>query len=147
MNMSKPNVFLTGATGGMGMESLKVMVNDLSLYNLRILVRDSEKKRKILAPYKNIEGLEICRGDFNDKAGLKTYLKDVSLILHVVAFVSPQADYYPKKAMQLNYRGTRNMIETLYELGQENTTKFVYIGTVAETGDRMPPIHWGRVGP
>jgi len=145
--MSKPNVFLTGATGGMGMESLKVMVNDLSLYNLRILVRDSEKKRKILAPYKNIEGLEICRGDFNDKAGLKTYLKDVSLILHVVAFVSPQADYYPKKAMQLNYRGTRNMIETLYELGQENTTKFVYIGTVAETGDRMPPIHWGRVGP
>ncbi len=25
-------------------------------------------------------------------------------------------------------------------------TKFVYIGTVAETGDRMPPIHWGRVG-
>jgi NAD-dependent epimerase/dehydratase len=147
MNMSKPNVFLTGATGGMGMESLKVMVNDLSLYNLRILVRDSEKKRKILAPYENIEGLEICRGDFNDKAGLKTYLKDVSLILHVVAFVSPQADYYPKKAMQLNYRGTRNMIETLYELGQENTTKFVYIGTVAETGDRMPPIHWGRVGP
>lgn len=145
--MSKPNVFLTGATGGMGMESLKVMVNDLSLYNLRILVRDSEKKRKILAPYENIEGLEICREDFNDKAGLKTYLKDVSLILHVVAFVSPQADYYPKKAMQLNYRGTRNMIETLYELGQENTTKFVYIGTVAETGDRMPPIHWGRVGP
>lgn len=145
--MSKSNVFLTGATGGMGMESLKVMVNDLSLYNLRILVRDSEKKRKILAPYENIEGLEICRGDFNDKAGLKTYLKDVSLILHVVAFVSPQADYYPKKAMQLNYRGTRNMIETLYELGQENTTKFVYIGTVAETGDRMPPIHWGRVGP
>ena len=145
--MSKPNVFLTGATGGMGMESLKVMVNDLSLYNLRILVRDSEKKRKILAPYENIEGLEICRGDFNDKAGLKTYLKDVSLILHVVAFVSPQADYYPKKAMQLNYRGTRNMIETLYELGQENTTKFVYIGTVAETGVRMPPIHWGRVGP
>ena len=145
--MSKPNVFLTGATGGMGMESLKVMVNDLSLYNLRILVRDSEKKRKILAPYENIEGLEICRGDFNDKAGLKTYLKDVSLILHVVAFVSPQADYYPKKAMQLNYRGTRNMIETLYELGQEDTTKFVYIGTVAETGDRMPPIHWGRVGP
>lgn len=145
--MSKPNVFLTGATGGMGMESLKVMVNDLSLYNLRILVRDSEKKRKILAPYENIEGLEICRGDFNDKAGLKTYLKDVSLILHVVAFVSPHADYYPKKAMQLNYRGTRNMIETLYELGQENTTKFVYIGTVAETGDRMPPIHWGRVGP
>ena len=29
---------------------------------------------------------------------------------------------------------------------QEETTRFVSIGTVAETGDRMPPIHWGRVG-
>ena len=38
------------------------------------------------------------------------------------------------------------MIEALYEFKQDQVTKFVYIGTVAETGDRMPPIHWGRVG-
>lgn len=24
--------------------------------------------------------------------------------------------------------------------------ELVYIGTVAETGSRLPPIHWGRVG-
>jgi len=144
--MSKPIVFLTGATGGMGMESLKAMLKDLNLYNLRILVRDSEKNRKIMEPDEGTEGLEICKGDFNDKAGLKNYLKDVSLILHIAAFVSPQADYYPEKAMQSNYGGTRNLIETIYELGQEETTKFIYIGTVAETGDRMPPVHWGRVG-
>lgn len=144
--MNKPTVFLTGATGGMGMESLKAMLKDLNLYNLRVLVRDSERNCKIMEPYEGTEGLEICKGDFNDKAGLKNYLKDVSLILHIAAFVSPQADYYPEKAMQSNYGGTRNLIETIYELGQEETTKFVYIGTVAETGDRMPPIHWGRVG-
>ena len=38
------------------------------------------------------------------------------------------------------------MIEALYEFKQDQVTKFVYIGTVAETGDRMSPIHWGRVG-
>lgn len=144
--MSRPIVFLTGATGGMGMESLKAMLTDLNLYDLRILARKSEKNIKLLSEYENQKGLEICWGDLNDKDILRKYLKDVSLILHIAAFVSPQADYYPKKAMQANYGGTRNMIETLYELGQDKTTKFVYIGTVAETGDRMPPIHWGRVG-
>ncbi len=31
--MAKPIVFLTGATGGMGMESLKAMIQDLDLYD------------------------------------------------------------------------------------------------------------------
>ncbi|MEE8683195.1 MAG: hypothetical protein SOI43_05820, partial [Olsenella sp.] len=48
--------------------------------------------------------------------------------------------------MQANYVGTRNLIETTYELGEEKSCAFVDIGTAAETGDRMPPIHWGRVG-
>ena len=144
--MAKPIVFLTGATGTMGMESLKAMVKDLDLYDLRILAKTSEKKQNILAPYEKRHGLEICWGDLNDKSTLKKYVKDVSLILHVAAFVSPQADYDPKKAMQVNYGGTKNMIEALYEFKQDQVTKFVYSGTVAETGDRMPPIHWGRVG-
>ena len=48
--------------------------------------------------------------------------------------------------MEVNFGGTRNLIEAVKKLGQNDTTRFVYIGTVAETGDRMPPIHWGRVG-
>ena len=144
--MTKPILFLTGATGTMGMESLKAMVKNLDLYDLRILAKTAEKKQTILSPYENLQGLEICWGDLNDKSTLKKYLKDVSLVLHIAAFVSPQADYDPKKAMLVNYGGTKNMIEALYELKQDQVTKFVYIGTVAETGDRMPPIHWRRVG-
>lgn len=48
--------------------------------------------------------------------------------------------------MQVNYGAPRNLIRAIFQLGQESRTRFVYIGTVAETGDRMPPIHWGRVG-
>lgn len=144
--MNKPIVLLTGATGGMGMESLKAMISDLDKYTLRLLVRKSEKNQKLMNDFVNTPDLEICWGDLNDKVCLKKYLKDVLLVLHVAAFVSPQADYYPKKAMEANYGGTKNLIETIFELGQQEVTKFVYIGTVAETGDRMPPIHWGRVG-
>ena len=136
-------VFKTSQTG------LKVVYLTRCIYNaLKICIsyRRNRKKQTILSPYENLQGLEICWGDLNDKSTLKKYLKDVSLVLHIAAFVSPQADYDPKKAMLVNYGGTKNMIEALYELKQDQITKFVYIGTVADTGDRMPPIHWGRVG-
>ena len=67
-------------------------------------------------------------------------------MLHIAAFVSPAADYHPKQAMKTNYGSTQNIIRAIFELGQQDVTRLVYIGTVAETGDRMPPIHWGRVG-
>ena len=77
--MSKPIILLTGATGGMGMESLKAMLPDEQIYTLRILARNSEKNRKLLAAYTDKKGLEICWGDLNDKKCLKEYLKDVLL--------------------------------------------------------------------
>lgn len=140
-------LFMTGASGGMGMESLKQMMPDVGkAYDLVVLVRDSEKNRKEMAPFEGKEGLEIVWSDLDDKDALRRCLEGTDLVIHIAAFVSPAADYYPKRAMQVNYGGTRNLIETIYELGEEKSCAFVYIGTVAETGDRMPPIHWGRVG-
>ena len=140
-------VFMTGASGGMGMESLKQMMPNVGkAYDLVLLVRNSEKNRKEMAPFEGKDGLEIVWGDLDDKEALKRCLSDTDLVIHIAAFVSPAADYYPKRAMQVNYGGTKNLIECIYELGEEKSCAFVYIGTVAETGDRMPPIHWGRVG-
>ncbi len=144
--MGKPIVFLTGATGGMGVECLKAMVPDGELYTLRILARDSEKNRKLLSEYKDATNLEIVWGDLNDEKAVAQCISGASLVLHVAAFVSPQADYDPKRSMKVNYGGTKNLIDAIHAQGREKDIRFVYIGTVAETGDRMPPIHWGRVG-
>lgn len=144
--MNKPIVLLTGGTGGMGMESLRALLSDLDKFTLRVLARKSDKNREILKEYEGMNGMEICWGDLSDEDCLYKYVKDVDIILHIAAFVSPQADYYPKKAMEANFGGTRNLIKAIYRLNQQDTTRFVYIGTVAQTGDRMPPIHWGRVG-
>lgn len=144
--MEKKTVFLTGACGGMGFQGLTRMLKDGDSYNTLVLVRDSEKNRKMLEPYMAQENLEIVWGDLNDYDTVYKCVVKSDLILHVAAFVSPQADYNPKKAMQVNYGSTKNLITAIKEQGRENEVKFVYIGTVAETGDRMPPIHWGRVG-
>lgn len=142
----KKTVLMTGATGNMGFESLKMMVEDLNNYNIRLIVRDSEKNHDLLKPYLHKEGLSIVWGDLDDYEVVKRAVSGVDLILHIAAFVSPYADYYPKKAMIVNYGSTYNLIKAIMELNQNDKTYFVYIGTVAETGDRMPPIHWGRVG-
>lgn len=144
--MEKKTVFLTGACGGMGFQGLTRMLKDGDSYNALILVRDSEKNRTMLAPYMSLENLEVVWGDLNDYDTVYKCVAKSDLILHVAAFVSPQADYNPQKAMQVNYGSTKNLITAIKEQKRENEVKFVYIGTVAETGDRMPPIHWGRVG-
>lgn len=144
--MSKQRVFVTGATGGMGFASLKEMLKDTDKHDIVILARDSEKNRELLRPYMDAMGLEIVWGDLNDYQTVLKCVKGCDLVLHIAAFVSPAADYHPKQAMKINYGSARNIINAIFELGQQDFTRLVYIGTVAETGDRMPPIHWGRVG-
>jgi nucleoside-diphosphate-sugar epimerase len=138
---------MTGAGGNMGFESFKAMSDDIgSLFDLLILVRDSEKNHGLFDCYKDKNGLIVRYGDLLNKEDVDGCIRDSDLCLHIAAFVSPQADYYPEKAMRNNYGSTKNLIDSIIRQGKKDTYKFVYIGTVAETGDRMPPIHWGRVG-
>ena len=105
--MSKQRVFLTGATGGMGFASLKEMLKDADKQDIVILARDSEKNRKILAPYGNTAGLEIVWGDLNDYDVVLKCVKDCDLVLHIAAFVSPAADYHPRQAITPACAGKR----------------------------------------
>ena len=145
--MGLKTVFMTGAGGGMGYESFKQMLPDVGkLYNLVILVRDSDKNRRLFERYIGTPGVLVKFGDLLNKDDVADCVRRSDLCLHIAAFVSPEADYHPKKAMENNYGSTRNIIEAIKAQGKADSYKFVYIGTVAETGDRMPPIHWGRVG-
>ncbi len=141
--MSRQRVFLTGATGTMGFMGMEALLTDPDI-DLVVLARPSEKNRTKLAPYAG--RITIIWGDLTHYPDVCQAVKDADLVLHVGAFVSPAADYHPKQAMEINYGSTIHLIQAIRELGQAEMTKLVYIGTVAETGDRMPPIHWGRVG-
>ena len=140
----KKTVFLTGATGGMGKETIIKFMENTEEFTLRVLARPSAKNNEILAPYK--DKIEIVWGDLQDDDKIKECINGADYVLHVGAFLSPFADDFPEEAMKINYGSTLSMLKNIKLLGQQDTTRFVYIGTVAQTGDRMPPIHWGRVG-
>jgi len=144
--MSKQRIFLTGATGAMGFPSMKALLEDKDEIELVILVRPSKENKKKLKPFFGVKGLTIVWGDLTNYDHIKTCVKDADIVLHLGALVSPKADYYPELCMQINFGSTENIVRAIKEHQQSERTRLVYIGTVAETGDRMPPIHWGRIG-
>ncbi|MDD3213444.1 MAG: NAD(P)-dependent oxidoreductase [Eubacteriales bacterium] len=144
--MKKQRVLLTGATGGMGFAVLRELLQDRDRQEIVVLSLESATDRKKLAPYRNLNGLTVRQGDLTNFDDVAACVRDVDIILHVAALVSPTADYYPELAMKVNYGSMKNLLRAIREQERMEEVKLVSIGTVAETGDRMPPIHWGRVG-
>jgi len=144
--MARQRVFLTGATGAMGFLGMKELLKDTEELDLVVLALPSKKDKAKLEPYAKCDGLEIVWGDLINYEDVRACVRDCDIVLHVGALVSPEADYHPKRTMQVNYGSTVNIVRAIKELGQEQKTKLVSIGTVAQTGDRMPPIHWGSIG-
>jgi nucleoside-diphosphate-sugar epimerase len=144
--MGKQRILLTGASGGMGTAVLRELLRDEGACDILILSQDTPRDRAQLRAVEGRKGVTVHWGDLTRYADVEACVRNADLILHVAALVSPAADYYPALAMKVNSGGMRNLIEAIRTQGRMDAVKLVSIGTVAETGDRMPPIHWGRVG-
>lgn len=144
--MKKQKVLLTGATGGMGYAAFQELIKDMDKQDILLLVLDTKAEREKLKGYEELKGITIYWGNLTNYKDVFECVRKADIILHVAALVSPVADYYPELAMKVNYGSMKNIIQAIKEQDRMDKVKLVSIGTVAETGDRMPPIHWGRVG-
>jgi len=143
--MKIKKIFLTGASGSMGQATLKELLK-IEKYEIVALVLNNETDKKIMQPFEKENRLNIYYGDLTNYKDVLHCMKSVDIVLHVGALVSPAADDHPQLAMKINYGSTINLIRAIKEQPNWDEIRFVNIGTIAETGDRMPPIHWGRVG-
>lgn len=135
-------IFLTGATGVMGWSGMCEILKYPNKYRLRILARPSATNVRKLTPY--LSRIEVIWGDLMN---FKDVLRGVSgsdIVLHVGGMVSPKADYAPTLTRNINLTAAKNIRDAV--LQQTNQPKVVYIGSVAQMGDRREPLHWGRAG-
>jgi len=144
--MNKKTVFLTGATGNMGKEGLKQLLARCDKFNITVLVLPSKKDIKIIAPYENMSGVKVVYGDLTNYDDVLKCVKGADYVLHVGGMVSPAADYLPELTTKVNVGAVKNIIRAIKSQPNPDKIKLVYIGTVAETGDRNVPINWGRAG-
>lgn len=145
-SMSKKVVFLTGATGNMGREAVRRLTarDDVTL---RILLRSEERGHKVARSIMKDRRIEIVPGDLTDACSIAAGVRGADIVLHVGGLVSPLADRMPpERVTAVNVGGARNIVEAIRRVGDPDITRLVYIGTVAQTGSRNAPIHWGRTG-
>lgn len=137
-------VFLTGATGTMGGAGLQELLRYPNQYKVRVLARPSQKNKAKLAVYAN--QIEIVWGDLTKYEDVLKGVTGSDVVLHVGGMVSPQADYRPTQTRKTNLTAAKNIRDAVLAQPMDKQPKVVYIGSVAQMGDRREPLHWGRTG-
>ncbi len=141
----KKTVFLTGATGNMGWAGFQELYSRRDRFNIRILVRDSKKNRKKLAGYADEPSVSIVWGDLTRYEDVLAGVSGADYVLHVGGMVSPAADYFPEQTLKVNVTAAENVVKAIQVQPNKDDIRVVYIGSVAQYGDRNPPHHWGGV--
>ena len=113
--MKTPTILLTGATGHMGTEVLHQLYAHENNYNIHILALPSRKDKRKLKPLLQDERVKVIWGDLRNFEDVKKAVKGTDYVLHVGALVSPVADRHPELAWEINFGGTKNIVDARLE--------------------------------
>lgn len=139
-------VFLTGATGNWGRQILEEIRARASPIDVTALVRPTPRDLEVIRGYEDMRNLHVVFGDLTDYATIERCVRGVDYVLHVGAAVSPTVDDNPGLAMRVNPTAVQNIVDAVRAQPDPSRIAVVGVGSVAETGDRAEPHHWGRVG-
>ena len=142
----KKTVFLTGATGNMGWAGFQELLKKKDRFDIRVIARPSKKNRKKLAPWLSDPSVTVIWGDLLNYEDILHGVSGADYVLHVGGMVSPAADYYPDKTLKTNVTAAENIVKAVLAQPDPDRVRVVYIGSVAQCGDRMPMLHWGCAG-
>ena len=145
MNDNKITIFLTGITGNMGEIVFENLLEHENFY-LKVLVRPSSTNKKKLSQYENNPNIEIIWGDLLDYSSVLKGIENADYVVHIGGMVSPFCDKKPYLTLKTNITSAKNITKAILSLPNNDKMKVCYIGSVAETGSRNYPIHWGRTG-
>ncbi|MGI9824448.1 NAD-dependent epimerase/dehydratase family protein [Agromyces sp. Marseille-Q5079] len=136
---------LTGATGNWGRATVREFRNHPEIW-VRAFAQPTARDREVLEEFADMGNLEVVWGDLTRYDDVARAIDGVDVVLHVGAVVSPVADEHPKIARRVNIGSMQHLIRAIGALPDPGAVALVGIGSVAETGDRQAPVHWGRVG-
>lgn len=150
--MMEPNtrpirVLLTGAGGTMGGAALRELTGPerRGRYELTILDLPTPANRRKLARYAR-RGVRVLWGDLTRYEDVLPAVTGADVVLHPAAFISPAADRDPARAWRVNVGAAANLVRAIRAQPDPDAVRLVNVGSVAMTGDRLPPIHVGRAG-
>ncbi len=130
--MKKKNILLTGASGTVGFEVLKQLVEKDS-YNISVFDKNSKLALEKFKPFEN--NVNIIYGDITDLKDIEKIPKELDFVIHLAAIIPPLADELPELSRKVNTGGTHNLIEKLEK--QSPNVFFMYSSSISVYGDRI----------
>lgn len=146
MVAAKKRVFLTGATGNMGIEVLREFVRRSDRFEVTALVMPGDRERVIIEEFAHEPSVTVQYGDVTSYQTVESCVARSDIVAHLGALVSPYADEHPQRTTEVNVGGALNIIAAVRAQPDPASVAVIMIGSVAEFGDRNPPLHWGRIG-
>lgn len=129
----------------MGWAGFQELYKRKERFDIRILARDSKKNHKMLDKYAADPAVHVIWGDLTRYEDVLAGVAGSDYVLHVGGMVSPAADYFPEKTLKVNVSAAENVVKAVLAQPNADEMRVVYIGSVAQYGDRNPPCHWGDV--
>lgn len=142
----KTLVAITGASGAMGSEAVKLLARNKNLQLRLLLFKKEGKPARWLRAFlkQNRDNVSYFYGDIADKSDCEKLTDGADYLLHMAAYIPPKSDHDAEQTRLSDYVGTKNLVDAVIEQG--NRTKFIHICTVAIYGNRAYPHNYGRVG-
>ncbi len=144
--MAKKTVFITGTSGSMGGFGLAELMKQRDKFDIVTLVRPSRKNKEAMLDMIGEPGIKIVWGDLTVYEDVLECVTGADYVVHPAAFIPPAADHDPDTAWKINVGSMENIVKAVKAQKDPDSVKVIGIGSVAETGDRLYPIHVGRCG-
>ncbi len=123
-------VLITGANGFIGSYLAEALIDEG--YDVKCLVRKTSNLQWLL-PYQNTNKrnkISFIYGDITDKASLYNAVKDIDYVYHLAGLIKT---HHPEDYYEVNYLGTKNLIETVKEVSPK-LKKFIFLSSLAASG-------------
>lgn len=146
MTSKRTRVFLTGAAGNWGRFTLNEFRSRADRFDVVALVLPTPGDTASIRDYEGMPNLEVRFGDLTDYAAVESCVRGADFVVHLGGIVSPVGDDDPELARRVNVGSMRNIVRAVHAQPDPSSIGVIGIGTVAQTGDRNPPHHWGRIG-
>lgn len=142
----RKRVFLTGAAGNWGRFVIDEFRSRADRFDVVALVLPTPTDVGIIRRYEDMANLDVRFGDLTDYAAVASGVAGVDFVVHLGGMVSPAGDDDPELTHRVNVGSMRNIVRAVRAQPHPENIGVVGVGSVAQTGDRRPPHHWGRVG-
>lgn len=123
-------VLLTGACGAVGHHAIPMLIekgHEVTIFELRT-------NKNILKLSKYNDKATIVYGNVTDRKTIFEVCKDQDAVIHLAGVIPPLADRDPQLTFEVNYKGTKNIVDAIRENGHGF---LMFASSISVYGDRV----------